>query len=212
MKAHLRDLWMSTRVFLLISALVLVLGMVLGFAEAEAVDTYMQPMMKQLEGIIKELQKDPSPVNAFWLIFQKNVLSTFTMMALGIFFGIYPLFGVLVNGTLLGYVLAKYHLAGIDWYLVFAAGILPHGIFEFPALLFAAAVGIRHGGLLMRSIGLLWGANSSKGVGQEWKKAMVHLPYSLGIVVVLLFVAAIVESVITPYLLSETIGTSNPFQ
>ena len=52
-----------------------------------------------------------------------------------------PLLSIAVNGLLMGLLAAWYHSNGISLGL-YLAGILPHGIFELPALLLSAACGV----------------------------------------------------------------------
>jgi stage II sporulation protein M len=128
------------------------------------------------------------------------------MMALGLFFAFFPVVGLLSNGVLLGFILFKYAATGINPWLIFAVGILPHGLLELPAVMFAAAVGIRLGILSFRSIGALLRINRAEQVKNDWYAALKQFPAAVLTVIVLLFAAAVVETMITPALLQNTIG------
>lgn len=52
-----------------------------------------------------------------------------------------PVFSLVSNGALLGLLAALFQAEGTSL-LVYAAGILPHGIFELPALIFSIACGV----------------------------------------------------------------------
>lgn len=78
----------------------------------------------------------------FVFIFQNNLTSAFFALFGGLFLGLVPLFNALLNGAVLGYVIA--HAAplagwGVLWRL------LPHGIFELPAIFIAMGLGIKLG-------------------------------------------------------------------
>ncbi len=53
-----------------------------------------------------------------------------------------PLISLLVNGALLGVVTAAYHANGMSMALLLA-GLLPHGIFELPAMVLSIACGVQ---------------------------------------------------------------------
>ena len=52
-----------------------------------------------------------------------------------------PVISLVMNGLLLGLLAGLFQAEGTSL-LVYAAGILPHGIFELPALLFSVACGV----------------------------------------------------------------------
>jgi len=75
-------------------------------------------------------------------LFQNNLLSAFFGLFLGIFFGIMPIANSIINGYLIGFVAGKtVAIEGISvlWRLV------PHGIFELPALFLSLGLGLRLG-------------------------------------------------------------------
>jgi len=91
-----------------------------------------------------------------WFIFQNNVLSSFFGLIFGVFLGIFSLMGILVNGLLLGYVYAKASAIsglGVIWMLV------PHGIFELPAVFISLGLGIKFGIESVRSYFIEYGKN-----------------------------------------------------
>jgi stage II sporulation protein M len=207
MKTQLRHLWLDNKRFFWAAGLLLLGGAVIGFVQAEMVETLAKQMMEEIKEIVQRIKDNGGSVTAtFWAIFSNNVISSLMMMALGLFFAFFPIVGLLSNGVLLGFIMAKISAAGINPLLVFAVGILPHGIFELPAVVFAAAVGIRLGLLSFRSIGALLRINQPEKVKNDWYSLLKQFPAAVLTVVVLLFFAAIVESVVTPLLLQGTVG------
>ena len=75
-------------------------------------------------------------------IFFNNIKSAFFGIIAGIFLGIIPIFTSILNGAVLGYVFAKvYQVSGFSEFW----RILPHGIFELPAVFIALGIGLRLG-------------------------------------------------------------------
>lgn len=78
----------------------------------------------------------------FWFLFSNNVTTNFFGFLGGIFFGIFSLFNGIVNGFVLGFVLK---LSILQRGVLSVWRILPHGIFEIPALLISLGMGLRLG-------------------------------------------------------------------
>jgi stage II sporulation protein M len=80
-------------------------------------------------------------------IFFNNVETSFIGMALGIFFGVFPLLFSAFNGYVLGFVaFLSVDSNGISVLL----NLLPHGIFELPAIFIALGLGLKSGMLLFQ--------------------------------------------------------------
>lgn len=106
----------------------------------------------------------------------------------------FPAFSLGVNGILLGMMAAYYTHRGYSL-LIYMAGILPHGIFELPALVLSLACGL----YLCRSI-TQYVRKNEKGVMRPLVADMARL--FLLILAPLLLLAAAVEAYITPAILS----------
>lgn len=79
-------------------------------------------------------------------VIANNVSITVEIVGLGLVFGIFPVFVLIINGLALGYL--PFYLAGraTDFSLLeFFSLILPHGLIELSAILVAATCGIRLG-------------------------------------------------------------------
>ena len=76
------------------------------------------------------------------IIFFNNLKASFLAMILGIGFGIFPLLAGVINGYLIGFVSREAVTRGgilVMWRL------LPHGIFELPAIIFSMGIGLKLG-------------------------------------------------------------------
>ncbi len=86
----------------------------------------------------------------FWFIFIHNVLASLLMVGAGLLFGIVPTVAICFNGFMLGVVYRQ----GAETFGCARAAlqILPHGVFEIPALLFSAAYALWLGVTSIRQI------------------------------------------------------------
>lgn len=81
-------------------------------------------------------------IDLILFIFSNNASVSFAGLFFGIVLGIFPLINLAANGLVLGYVFAKvYAVSGISDFW----RILPHGIFELPAIFISLGLGIRLG-------------------------------------------------------------------
>ena len=133
--------------------------------------------------LIEELLRKTEGMSQWQLIkflFLNNVQSAFFGMILGFGFGIFSMISIMVNGYLIGFVALKSVEVGgifILWKL------LPHGIFELPALFISVGLGLRLGSFLFRR-------NREEGLGNYFRESLRVFVF---IVIPLLILAAIIE-------------------
>lgn len=181
-----------------------VLGMLLSFAWFHAnIPHLIQDLRPERWAEINERLQDVAGLDlgdlqiSAPLIFGQNLRAIAFMMLFGLFtFGVLGMLVLLINVGLLGAVLAFVGIFGQSPGLIFAFGILPHGIFELPALFLSAAVVFRMGVVLVtpdvsRTMGEVLIENFA-----DWCKV------TLGLILPLLLIAAVVETYITPMLLT----------
>lgn len=101
---------------------------------SEKIIEFIKSLLEQTEGM--------SQFELTQFIFLNNIQSSFLGMAAGIFLGIFPLLTTIANGFVLGFVaLESVKAEGI----LILWRILPHGIFELPALFISLGLGLRLG-------------------------------------------------------------------
>jgi stage II sporulation protein M len=108
----------------------------------EAIQQFIEDIIMKTEGL--------SSLQLFWFIFQNNVLTSFVGLFLGLFLGLIPLLVSFVNGYVLGFVsiVSIQNLGVLSlWKLI------PHGIFELPALIISLALGLRLGSFILAESG-----------------------------------------------------------
>ncbi len=113
-------------------------------------------------------------------IFLNNVQSAFMGVVLGIFLGIFSIFAAVFNGYLLGFV----GIISVKAESIFVLWrILPHGIFELPAIFISLGLGLKLGSFPF-----------SNEKNKSLKKWFINsLRIFLLIVIPLLIVAAVIE-------------------
>jgi uncharacterized membrane protein SpoIIM required for sporulation len=150
--------------------------------------TFISDNLTNLDSLGERL---PAPV-----LFLHNVRTTVVFLLLGLVsFGTLGLTLFIGNVALVGGVLGAARLVGYSPWVAFAAGILPHGIFELTAIFLATAAMLKLGAQLVtpqpdRSLGEIVLVSLA-----DWLRVFV------GIVVPFLAVAALIEIYLTPLLI-----------
>jgi stage II sporulation protein M len=120
-------------------------------------------------------------------IFLNNLQASFFAMVLGVFLGLFPVVALVVNGYLLGFVARE--AVAVDGIFVMWK-ILPHGIFELPAILFSMGIGLKLGLLVVSG---RWSKGKSKGIGYNFREG---LRFFVFVIFPLLVVAGIIEGIL----------------
>ncbi|MCX6676657.1 MAG: stage II sporulation protein M [Methanothrix sp.] len=180
----------SIRIFIGLSVFIFGLTTVMGYYAAAVDPELASNWTKELE-MLKWILDQP-PILIMMIIFLKNLLASAMAMLLGLGLGLVPLLVVTSNGFLLGIVgYAAVQKAGM---LFLLAGILPHGIIELPVVLVSIAIGFRLGYLLALTL-----AKEKADLSGETRMAIHFL---VRYVAPLLFLAAAIETFITPIAIS----------
>lgn len=147
----------------------------------------------ELESLGKRVFNESTAVQGFTTLFLNNWRAATLMMALGPLLGLFPLIGLLINGSLVGVIVGLMS----DRPLILMVSILPHGIIELPAIFISAAFGMKLGWCWLRkppspsTRGSVFRSNLSTIVRFIWP-----------LVTILLILSAIIEVTVTPYLLT----------
>jgi len=180
----------SIRIFVGLSVFIFGLTTVMGYFAAAVDPELASNWTRELEAL--KWIFDQPPIVIMTIIFLKNLLASAMAMLLGLGLGLVPLMVVTSNGFLLGIVgYAAVQKAG---FLFLTAGILPHGIIELPVVLVSIAIGFRLGYLLALTL-----AKEKVDLSGETRIAIHFL---LRWVAPLLFLAAAIETFITPIAIS----------
>jgi stage II sporulation protein M len=104
-------------------------------------------------------------------------------MLLGVFFGIFPLFVAIVNGYLLGFVS---RFAVEEGGILILWRLIPHGIFELPAVIISIGLGLKLGVSMI-------GKNRKKVLKKDLRKSF---RFFLFVIFPLLLIAGIIEGIL----------------
>jgi len=173
----------ESRNYILFIVLIFLLGFLisLNYKPTEIVElikSFVERLMEETEGL--------STWEMVIYILNNNLKNSFISVLLGVFVGIFPFLTALINGYVLGFVVEKsmqVEGVGVLWLL------LPHGIFEFPAVILALALGIK--------LGFFWSNKKRNGLKKEFLRRFENsLRVFLFIILPLLVIAAIIEGIL----------------
>ncbi|HSL93500.1 MAG TPA: stage II sporulation protein M [Bacillota bacterium] len=180
------------RPYIKIAGLLLLGGVLCGLALTLMLPQVVEGLFTMIFESLSELSEtifiEQGGVRGTITLFWHNFRAAMGMAVMGVAFGLYPLLGIALNGLIVGMVLAISLMEG--QLLVFFVGILPHGVFEIPALILAAAAGLYLG----------WGPLKKPWVG--YGAALAHIMDPLILASAMLVLAAFIEVGLTPFLLS----------
>jgi len=185
-KDYFRSLWF----YILIAIFIFFMGATSGYYFAEAYPSQSQELLSLLRRTYEPVL-EMNRIAQILFIFLKNSFASFLVIILGVIFGILPVISLISNGEILG-VLANSVLRESSIFYFFL-GILPHGIIEIPCFLISSAIGLRIGKVLIKKI--LRRGGSLK---EEFNSG---LSFFLRVLLPLLFLAALIEVLISSELL-----------
>jgi stage II sporulation protein M len=180
----------SIRAFIGLTVLAFMATAIMGYFAAEADSALAAGWMKELEMLrwIMGLH----PLLIMLAIFLKNLIACAMSVLLGLGFGLVPLLVLTSNGIMIGIV--SYVIIHKQGVLYLLAGIAPHGIIELPTILLGISMGFRLGYLLTFTL-----------LGEKVDLAgetRIAIHFLVKWFVPLLFLAAAIETFITPIAIS----------
>ncbi len=199
--------------FVLLTTAVLLIGFASAVTSPGRYAHLAQPALEQLRQLAAGA--GASPIRTWGLIFVHNIIAAGTFLVTGFLFGVIPVITLWYNGVLMGYVtvLGAHRLHVPDWKL-FSYALLPHGLLELPALIWASALGVQIGFSLLYGMGQFLrglgtdGAETLRGrthLSDQFRRVLRHAPIIVG----MLFLAAGIESFITPKLIQWGLSPSS---
>lgn len=132
---------------------------------------------------ILELTKDFNALEMIWFIFSNNIISSLMAILLGIFLGVLPLISCLANGYILGFV-SNSVVSEASFLELWR--LLPHGIFEIPAVILAFGLGVKLGMFVF-----------AKNIAKEFKRRFfLSMKTFIFVILPLIIIAAIIEGLL----------------
>lgn len=165
--------------FIYVIILLFIFSIFIGYFFPQLFSDYINEMLKQ----IVEKTKDMDVIKLFLFIFENNLKTSFMGMLLGIAFGFFPLLLSFFNGYILGYV-SKGVIENEG--ALTLTKLLPHGIFELPAIFISFGLGLKLGFVLLSNI-----KNKKKEFFSNFASCLKVFIY---IIIPLLLIAAAIEA------------------
>jgi stage II sporulation protein M len=169
---------LESKNYIILAGLLFVSGSLLGLVFASELGF--------MDETLKKLIEETENMNVFQLvffIFQNNLTVAFLMILLGLFLGIFPIVNILANGAVLGFVFSKVENVNLVKAIF---SLLPHGIFELPAIFISTGLGIKLGMFLF----------AKKRKEEFTKRFYGAMKVFFSIILPLLILAAIIEGLL----------------
>lgn len=185
------------RKYIIFAGILFVLSCCYGIVFYDQIQPALQKagLFEKLAEVASKIEQTPTFFNSFSTIYINNLSASLIAIGSGLFFGLFPIMMLVGNGLLLGVaVISGSVAANVNPIVLFITTVLPHGIFELPAIIVGAALGIRLGMALLRSILALFVPKRRELSALEWKQLIRRIGIITGGVVLFLFVAALIES------------------
>jgi stage II sporulation protein M len=125
----------EARYAIAMASVVFALSILIGYSRPEAFSF----LMEMLEDLAEQVE-GRGFIGTALFIFSNNLKAAAVALLLGSIFGLVPVAHASANGVVIGMVAAS--MANGKGLLIFAMGLLPHGILEIPAMLLAWGLGI----------------------------------------------------------------------
>ena len=181
---------MSYKRWIIIAVFLFSIGIALGLvtpSNSYLPSEYISVFEKQSESILTL----PKPFIAIFM-FLKNTLALLVSFALSPIFCLVPILALIINGWVIAFVSTLVIEEESIGFLL--AGLLPHGIFELPALILGQAAALSFGIVVILA---LFTEEGRKLILPSLKQNLRYLTIAL----VLLLPAAVIETYVTPLLL-----------
>ena len=147
-----------------------------------APDYLIEQMMRFIEELLEKTE-GLSHGQLIRFIFFNNLKSSFFVMILGVLLGIFPVLAAITNGYILGFVSA---LSVSSGGILSLWRLLPHGIFEFPAIFISLGLGLKFGMFIFQ-----------KKKFESFKEYLLNsLRVFLFVIIPLLIIAGIIEGIL----------------
>lgn len=164
----------------------------------------LKESMKAVRGFLLD---DGSSNLSSALLFWHNLRAELVMLGLGMFsFGVLSVVAFIGNFALIGGVLGALRLVGVSPWVIFFAGIMPHGIVELPSIILLSAA-VLHMGLRLVT------PEESRSIGETMIITFADvIKLLIALCIPMLIIAAFIEANITPRILLAVIGKSLDIQ
>lgn len=182
--------WVWIKKILTIAGVFLVIGLITPFIFPQVTQLFLSSLAQFFEQLAEQagggLGTSHPNLSLAWVILKQNLRVAILGLFLGVLLGIIPFFTTSFNFFVIGLFFSSIAKKNILAAFIFIFALLPHGIFEIPALLISAAFGIK--------LGLFWKLKSPHlNLKQKFLLALKQNIQIAPIITILLIIAAFTE-------------------
>ncbi len=177
--------------YLIIIIFVFFGSLLAGYASAASFPHMADNLMKNFSSRFAPL-RTMSPIYILITIFLNNTFLSLVSLVLGIAVGIFPMLFIASNGYFVGMI--SYLVGQQKGFIFILFALLPHGVVELPTIFISASIGLRLGHHAFLSL-----IGRPTEVREEIKKGLM---FYFSFMVPLLFVAAMIETFVTPIIIN----------
>ena len=133
----------DSKIFIFLAVAIFVFAILIGYLFpiffADQINSYIHDLVAKTDGL--------NNVQLISFIFFNNTFVAFISILSGILLGVVPIINTAVNGYVIGFVV---NLAISKGGVISLWSLLPHGVFELPAILISLRLGIKIGSFVFR--------------------------------------------------------------
>lgn len=189
---YVRTLWP----YLIVIVFIFFGSLLTGYASAASFPSMADTLIKNFTSHFGPILK-MSPFYIMLTIFRNNAFVSLLSLVLGLALGVFPILFIAFNGYFVGIIC--YVVSQQKGFLFILLALLPHGIIELPSVFLSASIGLRLGYHVF-----LYLIGRPTELGKEFIQGIM---FYLSWILPLLFLAAIIETFITPLVLGLVKGT-----
>ncbi len=166
-------------------------SLVAGYSSAASFPSMAETLRENFSSRFESIMA-MKPIFIMFTIFLNNAFVSLLFLVLGLALGVLPVLFIAFNGYFVGVI--SYLVSQERGLLFIFLGLLPHGILELPMVFLAAAIGLRLGHQVFSAL---------IGKPTQIKREFIEgLTFYFRWILPILLVAAIIETFITPLILS----------
>jgi len=127
--------------YMVVLILLFAIGIAVGYVNPFDIQRYVVGIMDTLVSRFEGLHG----FELFFKIFLQNSKATAFILASGVIFSLFPLMATIINGVVIGVVIEHLKYSRAMSPALGALSLIPHGLFEIPAIVIALSLGVKFG-------------------------------------------------------------------
>lgn len=190
-KTYIKEYFSRNKTLIIIATLLLIFSALLGVVFNDAIEAYIMEILKE---IVLSVPPNPTVLGEAQYLFFNNIRANIIILLGGFLFSTMSILALILNGMVIGFTYTM--VTPIQ----FVVGILPHGIFELPAVILSMVGAFNITILEFNLIKALFKRSLRDELANS-KTILKDIALTIILVIILLIIAALIEAGITPTLL-----------